>query len=83
MTNKIRGSQIRIKHTYCTPHLILWFVHNPAEGGILKLTIVAKETEIKTMEMLLRSMSRAVAAAVGTTAINIDQPQVHKNLSQQ
>jgi hypothetical protein len=35
------------------------------------------------MEMLLRSMSRAVAAAVGTTAINIDQPQVHKNLSQQ
>ena len=30
---------------------------------------MAKETEINTMEMLLRSISSAVAAAVGTTAI--------------
>ena len=30
--------------------------------------MVAKETEINTIEMLLRSISNAVAAAVGTTA---------------
>jgi hypothetical protein len=41
--------------------------------GIENLTIVAKETEINTIEILLRSISNAVAAAVGTTVAQATQ----------